>query len=157
MKDLLFLPASPADAGLLTQISFISKRHWKYPEAWIEHWRETLTVTPDYVRRHAVYKLEKEDRIIGFCSVEKHPDYLEIGHLWLMPDYIGQGIGRFLLDQTLQAVAPPGVRIRVEADPNAEAFYLRQGFVRVGQIESYPPGRQLPVLEKTYRPATKDD
>jgi GNAT superfamily N-acetyltransferase len=157
MKPIHFLPASPNDASVLTQISFTSKRHWGYPEAWIEQWRETLTVTPDYIRRHAVYKLEKEDRVIGFCSVEKHPDYLEIGHLWLLPGYIGRGFGRFLLDRTLQAVAAPGALIRVEADPNAEAFYRRQGFVQVAQTESYPPGRWLPVLEKTFMPVTKDD
>ena len=43
--------ASPGDAEVLTRIAFAAKRYWGYPERWIEHWSESLTVTPEFVER----------------------------------------------------------------------------------------------------------
>ena len=40
-----------------------------------------------------------------------------------------------------------GGRVRVIADPHAEAFYQCMGMVRTGAIPSLIPGRELPVLE----------
>jgi hypothetical protein len=37
--------------------------------------------------------------------------------------------------------------LKVIADPNAEAFYCKLGFRRIGDHPSVPAGRQLPVLE----------
>jgi hypothetical protein len=35
--------AKPEDAANLTGIAFAAKRHWGYPENWIESWRDLLT------------------------------------------------------------------------------------------------------------------
>jgi hypothetical protein len=34
--------AKPEDAAALTQIAHAAKRHWDYPERWIEAWRDIL-------------------------------------------------------------------------------------------------------------------
>ena len=36
----------------------------------------------------------------------------------------------------------------LEADPHAEAFYIKKGFERVGENASSIPGRVLPVMRK---------
>jgi len=41
-KNITLFQADTSDAPFLTQISFASKRHWQYPEEWIEKWREVL-------------------------------------------------------------------------------------------------------------------
>jgi hypothetical protein len=51
---------SQSDAEVLTRVFLAAKRHWGYPERWIERWRESLTITPDFVRRSEVYTLVGE-------------------------------------------------------------------------------------------------
>jgi hypothetical protein len=34
--------AKPEDAETLTEIAHAAKRHWDYPERWIEAWRDIL-------------------------------------------------------------------------------------------------------------------
>ena len=48
-------PALAPEAGMLTDIAFASKRHWQYPEGWIELWAEELTITTAYIRSHEVF------------------------------------------------------------------------------------------------------
>lgn len=39
-------------------------------------------------------------------------------------------------------------RIRIHSDPHAEAFYVKMGAVRIGEIESTVfPDRKLPLME----------
>ena len=49
------LPATPEDADALTRIAFAAKRYWGYPESWLQHWRDSLTITPEFVRNSRVY------------------------------------------------------------------------------------------------------
>ena len=49
------LPATPEDADALTRIAFAAKRYLGYPESWIQHWRDSLTITPEFVRNNGVY------------------------------------------------------------------------------------------------------
>ena len=53
-----------------------------------------------------------------------------------------------MFSQVLDLVVKEDKPIEVEADPNAVPFYERFGFVTEGKIESYPPGRFLPVMYK---------
>jgi GNAT superfamily N-acetyltransferase len=114
--------ALPEDAGVLTRIAFASKRYWGYPERWISLWSSTLTITPEFVRDNEVYALTGEGH------------ELELDHLWVSPDWIGSGTGRLLFEHAMERVASRGASIvEIEADPNAEGFYLRMGARRVGE------------------------
>ena len=61
-----------------------------------------------------------------------------------------QGLGRRLLAHAARVARLAGAReIAIEADPQAEPFYLAQGAVRVGaRAAPIPgePGRALPLL-----------
>ncbi len=141
--------AKPADANALTRITFAAKRHWGYPDRWVERWRETLTISPEFVRRNEAYAAVVEGKLVGFYALVGKGCEIELEHLWVLPDFIGTGIGRALFDHAVRRAAALGAEVvGIESDPNAEGFYRRMGARRVGEI-SYPidgQKRTLPLL-----------
>lgn len=146
--DIQIKNAEVSDIDILNKISVESKMYWNYPQAWIDNWKDVLTLTEKHFNEQHIYKLEKAGSIIGFCSiVENEKDY-EVVHLWLIPEYIGKGYGKLLLNETIKRVVKNDKDIIVESDPNSEAFYASQGFRTFDKRESYPKGRFLPVMKK---------
>ena len=140
--------ARPEDAAALTEIAFAAKRHWGYPEHWIQCWREILTVTPALVAANPTYSAIEGDHVVGFYSLtaEPRPD---LTHLWVLPDAMGRGIGRALFEHAVKQAGALGFSaFEIEADPNAEAFYLHMGAQRIGINVSEIGGerRELPLL-----------
>lgn len=150
MESVVIQKATSNDAENLTQISFTAKRFWKYPEDWIDSWKKQLTITPNYIASCTVFKLLIKNDVIGFCSIKRDGRHYEIDNLWILPEFMGNGYGKLLLETALKNRCPSGATIRVYSDPNAEGFYEKQGFKTVGQFESYPKGRFLPIMEKIY-------
>jgi GNAT superfamily N-acetyltransferase len=148
-------PATPADAGDLTALALEGKRYWGYPDAWLEAWRDLLTVTPDYVAGNVVCCAEDEaGRVAGFYALERDGDRLRLESLFLAPSAIGHGLGRLLFEHAAQAARGLGAaEMLIEADPNAEGFYLRMGAHRVGEIVSRVTGveRVVPLLRYAVR------
>jgi GNAT superfamily N-acetyltransferase len=141
--------AVPDDAAVLTGIAFAAKRHWGYPEKWIENWRETLTVRPQFIADHETHAALFEGRIIGFYALGQREEKLELLHLWVLPEVMGRGIGRTLFAHALRRVRALGfLKLEIESDPNAEAFYRRMGARRTGTTVTDWEGqrRDLPVL-----------
>lgn len=143
---------SQTDAENLSRISKASKAYWGYPVEWLELWRADLEVTPDYLARHHSFVLQNkaDSTYLGFCILSEEGDHtLWIEHLWILPDYIGQGLGSVLLNTALNACIQTGHRsAKVIADPNAAAFYGAQGFHTFDYHASQPGDRKLPVMEK---------
>ena len=152
--NLQITKAVVADIDTLNRISLASKKHWRYPQDWIDHWREDLKVTTTHFEEHQVIKavLENEGQeiIVGFCIVGETDQEYEVLHLWVDPPYIGKGYGKTLLNQALEMAITTPKDILVEADPNAEAFYKAMGFVTFDEVKSiYPEGRVLPLMRKS--------
>jgi GNAT superfamily N-acetyltransferase len=126
--------ALPDDAESLTRIAFASKRYWGYPERWISLWSSTLTITPEFVRDNEVYAAFSGGEAVGFYALTGEGHELELDHLWVSPAWIGSGTGRLLFEHAMERAASRGASIvEIEADPNAEGFYLRMGARRVGE------------------------
>ena len=142
--------AKPEDAGALTQIAHAAKRHWGYPENWIAAWQDILTMRPEFIATNVAYLAVENARPIGFYVVTKEADGPHLDHLWILPSSMGRGIGRALFEHAVAEVNRLGFHsMKIEADPNAEAFYKRMGAVRVGTSTSETCGerRELPRLE----------
>jgi len=140
------LRAKPGDAETLTRIAFAAKRHWGYPERWISQWKESLTITPDFVRRNEVYVATLDREIVGFYALAGQGRRIELEHLWVSAEHIGIGVGRALFDHAVRHAASLGAEtLGIEADPNAEGFYERMGARRVGET-SYPLDNERRVL-----------
>jgi GNAT superfamily N-acetyltransferase len=142
--------AVPSEADTLTALALAGKRHWGYPEAWLEAWRGLLTITPDYVAAHVVCCAEdKTGRVVGFYAVERDGGSCRLEHLWLVPSAIGGGLGRQLFAHAVQTAGALGAaELLIEAEPNAEGFYLHMGAQRIGETVSDLTGEQriLPQL-----------
>jgi GNAT superfamily N-acetyltransferase len=148
-NSISFRAAVPADAPALSRIALAAKRHSGYPDEWIELWRRELTVTPEDVECDYFSVAEKSAQIAGFISVSVAGHNAEIEHLWELPEFIGQGVGRALLQQALDWCASRGLTsARVVADPNALGFYLAGGKL-IGRQASVPAPRELPVVQFT--------
>jgi GNAT superfamily N-acetyltransferase len=141
--------AHPSDADELTAIAFAAKRHWGYPETWIEYWRPLLTVTPAFITAHETFVAREGDRILGFAALSRDVGMLFLEDLWVLPDEMGRGIGRALFRRAQQRARVLGFEtIEIEADPNAAEFYERMGATRVGTNSTTIDGRrrELPVF-----------
>jgi GNAT superfamily N-acetyltransferase len=141
--------AKAEDAETLTEIAFAAKRHWGYPERWIQTWREILTMRSEFIAANVAYCAMEDDRAVGFYLLTTESEGLHLDHLWIMPSAMGRGIGRRLFEHAVEQAGALGFSaIRIEADPNAEGFYRRMGAKRVGTNLTEIEGerRKLPLL-----------
>ena len=136
------------DLPELNRISVASKKHWGYPDEWIESWLSDLTLTPEEFAKQHILVGELASEIIGFCSIAENEDEYEIHNLWVLPKFIGLGYGKKLLTLAIEAFIKTCKPIIVVADPNAELFYESQGFITFDKTESFPAGRYLPIMKK---------
>jgi len=142
-------PALGKDAATMTGIAHDAKRHWGYPEHWIQHWQEDLTISSDFINNNQVYVAEREGEIIGFYALVVGDQQAELEHMWVAPKHIGTGVGKELFIHAMQIAAGENIsEVEISADPNAEGFYQRMGARRIGEVSSEIDGqtRRLPRL-----------
>lgn len=143
------MPAKQEDAARLTEIAFAAKRHWGYPERWMESWRDVLTVTPEFIAGHETHAAVVDGQMVGFYALLGKEGKLHLMHLWVLPHWMGRGVGRSLFHHALERRKALGFReLEIESDPNAEGFYFRLGARRVGVSihTGEQQRRELPVL-----------
>ena len=143
------LRAKPDDAATLTRIALAAKRHWGYPEPWIEKWRHLLTVGAEFIDQHETYVAVADSLKVGFYALDQNGNNLELLHLWVLPEAMGRGVGRSLFQHALKRARALGFpALEIESDPNAEGFYRHLGAHRVGTIVSDlgQERRELPIL-----------
>ncbi|MEL1243028.1 GNAT family N-acetyltransferase [Flavobacterium sp. DGU11] len=142
--------AIPSDHTTLTVITKQSKAYWGYSTEQMEDWNALLTITPDYLANNEAWKLVSGGEIIGYYSIfEIDPQSLKLDNLFILPEFIGKGLGKKLMDNVFEKAALNNYSsITLDADPNAESFYHHFGFVTIGQIETSVPNRFLPVMRK---------
>lgn len=139
----------PGEVATLTQIAHDAKRHWGYPEHWLKHWQDELTISPDLVESNQVFVAEKDDQILGFYALVFRQDKAELDHMWVSPEHIGSGVGKELFLHAMQNAARRSVsEVEILSDPNAEGFYGKMGAHRIGETVSEIDGesRSLPRL-----------
>lgn len=154
LRGVEIVRAKPRDAEALTRISFTAKRYWGYPERWSEIWKAALTITPEFVHENGVCVAVVEGEAKGFYAITGTGDVLELEHLWVRPGWIRSGIGRALFDHAVANAASMGASaVKIEADPNAEGFYLRMGARRTGEnfYDLEGQKRTLPVLTMKFK------
>lgn len=152
--------AEPREADALTDLCRAAKRHWGYPPELMAAWADDLLVTPAAIAAQWIYVGEEAGRVVGFFGLRRDDMAAtwRLEHLWLDPAHIGRGRGRELFAAAVNCARALGVReLHIEADPNAEGFYLKMGAVRRSLQISVRAGtrRELPLM--TYviaRPAS---
>jgi len=142
--------AKPEEADILTAIAHAAKRHWGYPEKWIAHWKSDLTITSEFISTNEVFVAVNNGKIIGCCALVSSESLSELEHMWILPEFIGTGLGRklFMHARDRASILNLG-ELELSADPNAEGFYQHMGAVRIGEVRSEIDGqpRVLPRMK----------
>ena len=139
--DIRIVEAIPHQAHELTQIAIKAKSHWGYTPEQMALWiPEFLTISPDYItNQHVWVALSDNGDVAGFAAIEEHDDGAILEHLWMLPDYMGQGIGKRLFLHAA-SIFP---EFTFTSDPHADEFYKHMGAVKIGEYESMLQGRML--------------
>jgi len=141
--------AHPEEADTLTEIAHAAKRHWKYPESWIQQWQTDLTISDEFIRTHEVFAAIINGAVAGCCALVMTDSLAEIEHMWIKPQQMGSGVGRALFEHVrVRAVERGAKAIELSADPYAEGFYARMGAKRIGEVPADMDGerRVLPRM-----------
>jgi len=142
--------AKPEEADTLTAIAHAAKRHWGYPDNWIAHWKNDLTITPEFISTNEVFVAVHDGKIIGCCALVLSESLSELEHMWILPEFIGTGLGRRLFVHARDRASILNLgELELSADPNAEGFYQHMGAVRIGEVRSEIDGqpRVLPRMK----------
>lgn len=145
--------AKPEEASILSELALRSKGYWGYDAAFLVRCKAELSYTPSQLlSSEYCFKVAElpNNNVCGFFALNfvgsKHP---ELEALFVDPDFIGQGWGKYLLISAIEVAKRHQAKsIKVQSDPFAEDFYLANGALKVGETESHSiPGRFLPKLE----------
>lgn len=141
--------AKPQDHICLTEITKKSKAYWGYSEEQIEKWSNNLTITIEYIQNNDVFNLVEESKIIGYYSyLKQENNQIKLDNLFLLPKYIGKGFGVFLMNDFLQRMRNEKCqKIILDSEPNAEQFYQKIGFKKIGEFETSIKNRFMPIME----------
>jgi|WetSurMetagenome_2_1015567.scaffolds.fasta_scaffold466785_2 ribosomal protein S18 acetylase RimI-like enzyme len=140
----------PSDAGLLTQIALSAKRHWGYPEHWIELWRPQLTFDAQYFEGNESWAAIVAGQPVAFYTLLDQEGVAWLENLWVAPEYMGLGAGRALFHHALRLSRLRGFNLfQLEADPNAVGFYEKMGMHKIAERKYELDGRPriLPIME----------
>ena len=145
--NIAFRDAVVNQADLLSDLAIKSKGHWGYPQTQLEIWRKDLRVEKSYIQENLVQTVSLNGELAGFFAIKHEDEGYVLDHLWLLPDMVGRGLGRLSFQRIEKLCMDAGIiEFTIVADPNAEGFYLAQGAVKIGEVESVPQGRMLPKL-----------
>ena len=134
--------AMETEAQALSALAMQAKAHWGYAGEALERWQAQLTLSPADIRGKPTFVATIEGEIVGFYSLLPSAQSWDLDNFWVSPPFMRRGIGRALLEHALETAARAGAaEVTVDADPNAEAFYLQRGAVRRGEIPAPIPGQ----------------
>ena len=136
------LPLSPehySEALNLWELS-VQVTHHFLPDGWVEEHR-SLVVDKYFpmVQMHGIF--DDHDQLLGFSGVLS----ANVEMLFVHPDYLGQGIGRRLLNHAIDELKAYKVDVN-EQNTEALTFYLSQGFQVISRSELDAQGNPFPLL-----------
>jgi len=134
-------PAQGDEAQALFALALKAKAYWGYPADTIELWKPDLAVSTRTIASRPTFVAVLADEIVGFYSLSPSDQCWKLEHLWVLPQFMGRGIGSALVAHALETAARGGASsVSVDADPNAESFYLACGADRYGEVPAPIPG-----------------
>jgi ribosomal protein S18 acetylase RimI-like enzyme len=145
--------ANITDHEILTKITKKAKAYWGYSAEQILKWDTNLTITTDYIKNYDVYKLTNRNLIIGYYSyIPKDNKTVKLDNLFILPEYIGKGFGKYLLLDFFNRMNKDKVeKIILDSEPNAEGFYFKMGFKKIGEFETSIKNRFMPIMEMNLK------
>ena len=149
-EGILIRRVLPEEAAQLSRIALAAKRHWGYPERWIEAWTPQLTYDTEYFVQNDSRAAELEHGPVAFYTLLEKNGTAWLENLWVTPEHIGKGIGKELFLHAVDLARRRGYTLlQLEADPNAAVFYEKMGMHKISEQHSEVDGqpRALPIME----------
>lgn len=138
------------------RLSKIELHEKDYPRA-VDIWERSVIATHDFLKESDRIQLKKEiptyfpyveaylcfagNDIIGFSGTHD----LNLEMLFLDPKYFKQGYGTEILQTLIQEYKVQYVDVNKD-NPNALAFYLRNGFKKYDESSKDGQGRDYPIV-----------
>lgn len=120
--------ARPDESNELTRLAIRAKSHWGYAADDLRRWHDDLTITPQSTQRQPTFVIDDGGRSVAVLQLEVDGAVWAIGGLWVAPTAMGKGFGRVLVQHAAAYAAAAGrTQLAIDADPNAEGFYLALG------------------------------
>lgn len=148
MRSAILRPARWDELRELSALCLRSKAHWGYDAAFMAACQVELTLCEGDLSESHIQVIEDSGRPVALAQVVIEGGQAEILKLFVDPHAMGKGYGRRLMDWILNVARQHNAgRLRIEADPDAAAFYERMGARYEGEAPSESiPGRSLPLL-----------
>ena len=149
----MIVKANISDASLLSEIAMLSKSFWGYTKEQLDSWVDDLTVSENLILETHTFNFLVDNKIVGFYILNQpQNNNCELEMLFVLPNFIGKGIGKQLLQHAFKKAKNLKVKtVTLLADPNAVAFYTSQGFKTIDKKESSIAGRFLPIMQKDLK------
>jgi putative acetyltransferase len=135
----------------------------KYKEQMILVWESSVRATHHFVKpddidyfkqlvkgidfyTFSVHCLISNNQVLGFIGVADN----KIEMLFLAPDFIGQGLGKQLMNFALNELKADQVDVN-EQNTKAVQFYTKFGFVTYERTDKDPEGKDYPILKMALK------
>jgi GNAT superfamily N-acetyltransferase len=135
--DFIIRQARVNEAQVLSSLALISKSHWPYPQSYLDKCVLALSIDADYINNWPVFCAEVSGKNIGFFTLKTIKNENRLDNLWILPEYIGKGIGSKLVIAAIEEAKKLGWdSFRLAADPYAVGFYEKIGGIVIGKVQS---------------------
>jgi GNAT superfamily N-acetyltransferase len=133
----------------LSELCLRSKAVWGYDDAFMTACRTELTLRPDELQSTHIQVAIRDCAVVGLAQVKVTGMDADLLKLFVEPALSGTGVGRRLFEWAAARARGLGaVRMIIEADPGAAAFYQHMGARHAGVAPSQSiPGRMLPRMQ----------
>lgn len=149
-----FNRAKPIDVDIINNLLRKSKQHWGYDENFINTFMDLYKFTADQITAIKTYLMISEDKVLGMYGFKINTNNeLQLDSFFIDPEYIGQGLGKKMWLECINT----GLKYNrgsfvIEADPNAEEFYIKMGCYKIREIDSsVQKGRLVPILGYDFK------
>lgn len=91
----------------------------------------------DCFDRGGTRKIEIDGRLVGFYALKDKGDHFYLDHLYIHPDFQGNGLGASVLASVIALAQERKLPLRLGAlrGSRSNKFYLSHGFVQTGESE----------------------
>lgn len=147
------LTMKKADLDELAAINLLmqsSKAHWGYDEDFMNLYMEKFLVTDAFLQKNNIRSVYQEKELVAFYSFALNDDLtLELAHLFILPQYIGKGLGTELWQACCQTLRELGKNeFILWSDPHSEGFYQKMGCIKIGTRQSPMMPNRFPAIFK---------
>ncbi len=126
---------------MLTNLVMASvAQRWGYSEEFMAWEPEALAIAPEHILHGVATVMEVESVAAGLYLLDGKTPEMKMLRLMTAPGFYGLGVGRRLWEHAVLTARDRGAATMIlDADPNAEPFYLHMGAVTTGEHDWEPP------------------